>query len=388
MSKKSVTIGVLSEAAPEETRVALVPESARKLVSKGLQVIVSAGAGERAGFPDREYEDAGARILPTFREVVAESEVLLRVLCPQDLWSGVQEVTQMREGLVLVGFLFPSQNLEVVKTLAQQRITAFALDMLPRLSRAQPMDALSSMSTAAGYRSALLAAMHLPRFFPMLMTAAGTLKPARVLVIGAGVAGLQAIATCKRLGAIVDAFDVRPAVKEQVESLGANFLTPDFSLEAEEVSGYARQLSVEEHQAEVKFLQEHIHKYDVIITTALIPGKPAPKLITEEMVSALPSGAVVVDLAAPMGGNCHLTRPGETIQVKGVTIIGPIDLPRTMPSAASQMYSRNISEFLMLFVTRDGIVIDLEDDILRGCLITHEGAVIHESTKTLIASKV
>jgi NAD(P) transhydrogenase subunit alpha len=389
MEGKNVTIGVLNEAAPEETRVALVPESVKKLVSKGTRVLIPKGAGEKAGYADEEYQEAGACLCPDPGEVLAESDVLLRVVGPQDAWNGAQEVAQMKEGVVLVGFLFPAQNPEVVKALAERRITAFALDALPRLSRAQPMDALSSMSTVAGYRAALLSAMHLPRFFPMLMTAAGTLKPARVLIIGAGVAGLQAIATCKRLGAIVDAFDVRPAVKEQVESLGAHFLAPDFSVEAEEdPSGYAKQLSEEAHQAEVQLLQKHFSKYDVVITTALVPGKPAPKLITEEMVRSLPSGAVIVDLAAPAGGNCTLTRPGETIHVGGVTLIGALDLPRTMPGASSQMYSRNITEFLLLFITREGIQINLTDEILRGCLITQGGEIVHEPTKSLLASKV
>ncbi len=389
MQGKSVTLGVPHEAVPEETRVALVPESVRKLVSRGAQVLIVKGAGQRAGYSDEQYQEAGARLCHQQEEVMAESEVLLRVLCPQDLWDGTREVAQIKEGTVLVGFLFPAQNPQVVNALAQRRITTFALDALPRLSRAQPMDALSSMSTVAGYRSALLSAMHLPRFFPMLMTSAGTLKPARVLVIGAGVAGLQAIATCKRLGAIVDAFDVRPAVKEQVESLGATFLCPEFLAEtAEDPSGYAKQLSSEAHQAEVNLLREHFPKYDVVITTALVPGKPAPKLITEDMVKSLPQGAVIVDLAAPMGGNCTLTRPGETIQVEGVTLIGALDLPRTMPTAASQMYSRNITEFILLFVTPEGINTNFDDPILQGCLITHNGEIVHEPTRNLFASGV
>lgn len=377
-------VGVLAERAEGEKRVALTPESTKMLKGKGFELLVEMGAGERAGFPDSSYQEAGAEIAPNAKAVTESAEIVLKVVGPAD-GRPDSEASQMRSGSTLVSFLFPATNLETVQQLSTNGVTAFAMDLIPRITRAQSMDALSSMSTIAGYKGALLAAEHLPKFFPMFMTAAGTMPPARVLVIGAGVAGLQAIATCKRLGAIVEAFDVRPAVKEQVESLGARFVDMPLVMDdAEDASGYAKEVKGDTHVRELELIASRMAKCDVVITTALIPGKPAPILITRDMVGKMPRGSVIVDLAATNGGNCEATSSGQTVCEDGVTIVGSTTLLSDMASDASRMYSRNISEFLLNLAPEGSMKLDMEDQIIRETLVAHEGKVVHEPTRLLL----
>ncbi len=374
-------VGVPKETAAGERRVALVPDSVKRLVASGLTVRVQRGAGLEAGFSDEAYESAGAELRSDDRPIW-EADVVLVVQRPP-----AAALERFREGAVLIGMLQPLSRPELLSELARRKVTSFALEALPRITRAQPMDALSSQSTVAGYKAVLLAAAALPKFFPMLVTAAGTLTPAKVLVLGAGVAGLQAIATARRLGAVVQAFDVRPAVKEEVESLGAQFLAVDTAgLEAEGAGGYAKELSQEQHQRELELLAQHVPQADVIISTALIPGRPAPLLITEEMVRKMKIGSVIVDLAAEAGGNCQLTKPGSEIVEHGVRIIGPVNLASTMPLHASQMYSRNICTFLLHLLKDKKVHLDLEDEITAGCCITHAGEVVHAGVRSLVTA--
>jgi NAD(P) transhydrogenase subunit alpha len=369
-------IGVPKESVPGERRVALVPDAAGKLAKAGHEIRIERGAGTPASFTDDAYRAAGAKVEPGGPGFWAAADAVLRV---QKLSPA--EANLPREGAAVVAMLAPFANREVVETLARRKVTAFSLDLLPRITRAQPMDVLSSMSTVAGYKAVLLAAAATGRFFPMLVTAAGTVPPAKVLILGAGVAGLQAIATAKRLGAVVQAFDVRPAVKEQVESLGAQFIAAEVSPEGEGAGGYAKQLSEEQHRRELELIHRHIKEVDVVISTALIPGRPAPVLITEEMVHDMRSGAVIVDLAAEAGGNCVLTRAGEDVHSNGVTISGPLNLPATLPAHASQMFARNMSSFLT-HITKDGkLNLDFSDEITRGTTVTHAGAVVNEAVK-------
>ncbi len=380
-------LGVLAERAEGEKRVALTPDCAKILKGKGFSVLVEMGAGERAGFTDAAYQEAGAEIAPNGAAVIAAAEIVLKVLGPAD-GSASSEAAGFREGSTLISFLFPASNLETVQTLASRKVTSFAMDLIPRITRAQSMDALSSMSTIAGYRGALLGAEHLPKFFPMFMTAAGTIPPAKVFVIGAGVAGLQAIATCKRLGAIVEAFDVRPAVKEQVESLGARFAEmPHVMDEAEDASGYAKEVSGDTHALELEFIGSRMAKCDVVITTALIPGKPAPTLITKAMVHRMARGSVIVDLAATNGGNCEATVPGQTVVEGGVTVVGSTSLLSDMASDASRMYSRNIMEFLLNLAPEGVMGLNMEDPIIHDTLVTRDGAVVHEPTRLRLEGK-
>lgn len=373
-------LGVPSETVEGERRVALTPDGVKTLKSKGFDVMIESGAGARAGFADDAYHQAGAEIVSGDR-VYEHADIVLKVQGPQD-GSPLSEVNRLRSGSMIVSFLFPTTNLDTTRQLAARNVTAFAMDLVPRITRAQSMDALSSMSTVAGYQAALIAASLLPRFFPMLTTAAGTIPPAKVLVIGAGVAGLQAIAVCKRLGAIVEAFDVRAAVKEQVESLGARFVSmPHLTEDAEDASGYAKEVSSDTHVKELELIASRLPKNDVVITTALIPGKPAPVLITREMVKLMSPGSVIVDLAAPNGGNCEATVPGQTVLVDGVQIAGPTDILSTMAADASRMYSRNLVEFLSLLAPQGTLKLDMEDQILRETLVTHEGKVVHEPTR-------
>jgi NAD(P) transhydrogenase subunit alpha len=364
-------VGVVKESAPEETRVAVVPDTARRLAGDGVEVLVERGAGESATFADADYEEAGARAV-SGDELYAEADVVCRVRKPAP-----DEVARLREGQVLLGLLQPLVDAEPARSLAGRGVTAFSLDSIPRVTRAQPMDALSSQSTVAGYKAVVLAAEHLGKFFPMLTTAAGTIPPAKVLVLGAGVAGLQAIATARRLGAVVSAFDVRPVVKEQVESLGASFLELDVE-GAEGVGGYAVALAEDQHEREQQLIAHHAAASDAVITTALIPGRPAPELITEEAVRGMHSGAVIVDLAAEAGGNCAATKPGETIVAGGVTIVGLTNVPATMPVHASQMYSRNVLAFLGLIVAEGELRLDFEDEIVRDTCVAHGGEVRKE----------
>ncbi len=368
-------VSVPKETIPSETRVALTPDVVKRLVSDGVTARVETGAGEAAWFSDDAYRDAGAEVAA--RDAIWNGEIIVKVNPPT-----TQEVTSLASGSVLVGMLQPLVNLDLISELAKQNVTTFSLDALPRISRAQSMDALSSMSTVQGYKAVLLAAASLGRFFPMLMTAAGTIIPAKVLVLGAGVAGLQAIATARRLGAVVSAFDVRPVVKEQVESLGARFIAAEaMNEEAAGAGGYAKQLSDEQHQRELELIHDNIKDMDAVITTALIPGKRAPILITEEMVSDMKPGSVVIDLAAEMGGNCAITKPGEDVVHHGVKVVGPLNLPASMPTHASQMYAKNMATFLG-HVTKDGeLHLDFDDEITSGTCITKDTRVIHEATR-------
>lgn len=371
-------VGIPTEKAEGEKRVALVPEVAKSLKDKGHSLFLQSGAGAAAGFRDGDYEAAGVTIINDLAALLAESEIVLKVMGPAD--GG--EKLSLREGQILVSFISPLANPGTVKTFLDQKATTFAMELIPRITRAQSMDALSSMSTIAGYKASLMAADRLPKFFPMLMTAAGTLPPAKVLVIGAGVAGLQAIATCKRLGAIVEAFDVRPAVKEQVESLGARFVALQAELaDAEDAGGYAKEISADTHQKELDLLASRLTKNDIVITTALIPNKPAPILITKEMVKLMANGSVIVDLAAPAGGNCEATVPGQNVVVDGVQILGPTNLLSEMAMDASRMYSRNIAEFLFNLAPEGNLNMDMEDPIIRDTLVTHEGRITHEQTR-------
>ena len=363
-------VGVPKETAANERRVALVPETVGRLVKGGLSVLVERGAGSGAFCPDEAYAAAGATVVADRAALFGQADVVLKVQAPAPA-----EVGLCREGAALVALFQPGADPTLLQQLAARKVTAFSLVLLPRITRAQPMDALSSQATVAGYKAVLLAATTAPRFFPMLVTAAGTLPPARVLVLGAGVAGLQAIATARRLGAVVSAFDVRPAVKEQVESLGARFLAMEITESAETAGGYAKQLSEDTHRRELEFLAEQVKAAEIVITTALIPGKPAPRLVTGEAVRGMKPGSVIVDLAAEAGGNCELTEAGTEVHRDGVTILGPVNLPSSLPLHASQMYSKNVSSFLLHLVKDGRLALDFTDDITRDSCVTHSGEV-------------
>ncbi len=367
-------IGVPKETAPGERRVALVPDVVRRLTGQGHEVVVEPGAGAAAGIPDELYAEAGA----VLGAGAWEADVVAKVAPPQP-----DEIGALAGDSVLVGFLAPLTNGAGTKALAATGATAFAMEAIPRISRAQSMDALSSQATVSGYRAVLAAAMEQGRFFPMLMTAAGTIPPAQVLVLGAGVAGLQAIATARRLGAVVTAFDVRAAVKEQVQSLGARFLEVEGSADAEAAGGYARELTESEQQAQRDALAAQIAKSDVVITTALVPGRPAPKLITADAANAMKPGSVIVDLAGEAGGNCALTRPGETYTTdRGVTIASPLNVPSQMAEHASQLYAKNVQSLLELMTGEDGaLVLDFEDAIIAGACVTRGGEIVHEGAR-------
>jgi NAD(P) transhydrogenase subunit alpha len=376
-----LNVAVLSETVEGEKRVALVPEVAKQLIDRGFKVTVESGAGKQAGFPDSQFTEAGATVVPTAKQAIEVSDVVLRVTGPTD--KEVQpDFTEMKSGQVLISFINPGANPRSTAQMAKQGITSFAMELIPRITRAQSMDALSSMSTIAGYKGALLAANHSGKFFPMFMTAAGTMTASKVLIIGAGVAGLQAIATCRRLGAIVEAFDVRPAVKEQVESLGAKFVAMHLVTDdAEDASGYAKEVSADTHIKELELIASRLPKNDVVITTALIPGRPAPILITREMVGRMAPGSVIVDLAAPAGGNCEATVPGQTVEVDGVKIVGITSLLSDMSADASRMYAKNISAFLLNLAPNGEMNMDMEDEIIRTTLVTHNGTIHHEPTR-------
>lgn len=383
-------VGVPKETLPGERNVALVPAVIPALTEAGLEVLVEAGAGSSAGFPDSAYASKGARVLDQRSQVFAQAEVILQVrglgANPQ---AGRADLGLLRPDQIVIGFLEPLTEPEAMKELAGSGVTAFAMELIPRIARAQSMDALSSLATVSGYKAVLLAAGMLPKMFPMLMTAAGTVTPARVLVVGAGVAGLQAIATARRLGAVVQAYDVRPAVKEQVESLGAKFLElPLPTEEAEAAGGYAKAMDEEFYRRQREMMREALAESDVVITTAVVPGKRAPVLITAEMVEGMKPGAVIVDLAAERGGNCELTKPGQTVAHHGVTILGPINLPSTVPYHASQMYARNISNLLLHLVREGEIEIDLEDEITRETLVTRGGEVVHPRVREILGMGV
>jgi NAD(P) transhydrogenase subunit alpha len=371
-----ITIGVLREVAPDETRVALVPEVAAKLRAAGARVLVERGAGTRAQFPDGLWKDV--EFADDAAQVLAASDVLVKVQSPTP-----DEIASLRPGAVTLSFVYGHQRPEVVRALRDNRITAFAMELVPRISRAQSMDALSSQAAAAGYKATLIAADTLDRFMPMLTTAAGTIRPAQVLVIGVGVAGLQAIATAKRLGAIVEAYDVRSATREQVKSLGAKFVETGVSAEGE--GGYARELTADEKAKQQEVLEKHIASADAVISTAAVPGRAAPRIIRREAVARMKPGAVIVDLGADSGGNCELTRAGETVEMDGVRIMGPTNLPAQLPYHASEMYARNVLNFLKPAIDKDGgLAIDWDDEVFAESALTHDGQVRHEPTAKLL----
>ena len=369
-------VAVPRETHPGERRVALVPEAVSRLGSAGLTFLVEAGAGLEAGFTDSAYAEAGAQ-LGTAGQDVHGADVVVRVRAPDPA-----QIAGLREGALLIGFLQPLTSPDLLRDLAASGVTAVSMELVPRITRAQRMDALSSQATIAGYKAALLAASASPRLFPMLMTAAGTIAPAKVLVIGAGVAGLQAIATARRLGAVVQGFDIRPAVKDQVESLGATWVGIEMA-EAEGAGGYAKEVSEEAQRREHEHLHKLVSESDVVITTAQIPGRPAPRLITADMVADMRSGSVIVDLASESGGNCELTRMDEEVQANGVLVLGPANLPATAPLHASQMYARNVTALLQHFVKDGQLNLDFEDEITRESVVTHGGQIVHERVRAL-----
>jgi NAD(P) transhydrogenase subunit alpha len=369
-------IGVVKETAEGERRVALVPEAVRKLSAKQLEVVVERGAGEGALIPDDGFEEAGAKLVGDPAEALS-ADVVLKVAAPNS-----EEISKLGSGSVLIGFLSPLTNGEGVKAIAQSGATSFAVEAIPRISRAQSMDALSSQANIAGYRSALIGAQELGRFYPMLMTAAGTIRPATVLVLGAGVAGLQAIATARRLGAVVQGFDVRAAVKEQVESLGAKFLEFDLGEDLEGSGGYAKELTAEQQQRQQELMAEAIGKCDVVITTALVPGRRAPILVTEKAVELMKPGSVIVDLAGEAGGNCELSEPGQTVVRHDVKILAPLNVPSTMAEHASQLYARNLESLLGLMISEQGeLSLDFEDEVIAGACITRDGEIVHQGAR-------
>ncbi|HEY2603132.1 MAG TPA: Re/Si-specific NAD(P)(+) transhydrogenase subunit alpha [Thermoleophilaceae bacterium] len=370
-------IAVPNESAGGERRVALVPDVVKRLSGKGHEVVVEAGAGEGARIPDALFEEAGATI-----GSLEGADVVVRVTVPSE-----EDIQALPNGSVLVGFLAPLTSPDTTRALASAGVTALAMEAIPRISRAQSMDALSSQASVAGYRATLIGAQELGRFFPMLTTAAGTIPPAKVLVLGAGVAGLQAIATARRLGSQVTAFDVRSVVKEQVQSLGAKFLELDIGADAEAEGGYARELTAEEQQAQQEALNEAIGGFDVVITTALIPGRPAPKLVTAAGVHNMRPGSVIVDMAGEAGGNCELTKPGETIVEDDVVIASPLNLPSTMPEHASQLYARNVMALLELITGEEGeLNMNFDDEVVAGACITRDGEIVNEGAKKAVGA--
>lgn len=382
----TLTFGVVKETYPGERRVALVPDLVPRLTKAGISVCIEAGAGKSAGFLDEVYSSKGAEVLSDRKTVFDRSDVIAQVrglgANPQE---GAADVPLMRKGQVLICQLDPLSEPESCRTLADTGITAFALELLPRITRAQSMDVLSSMATIAGYKAVVMAADMLPRMFPMLMTAAGTVAPARVLIVGVGVAGLQAIATARRLGAVVNAYDIRPAVKEQVESLGAKFVELELETgDAEGKGGYAKAMDEEFYKKQRELMADVAAESEVVITTAAIPGKKAPILITREMVQRMAPASLIIDLAAERGGNCELTRPGETVVEGGVTIVGPLNIASTVPYHASQMYSKNVQTFL-LHLVHDGVIhVDPEDEITRETMVSRNGEVVHARVRVLL----
>jgi NAD(P) transhydrogenase subunit alpha len=376
-------VGVPRETFPGERRVALVPSSVPTLAKGGLEVIVEAGAGAQAGYPDAEYVAKGAKIVPERRDLFAAAEIVLQVLSyGSNDSTGKEDLPLFHSGQVLIGFLRPLGALGPMQEIAAKGVTSFAVELVPRSTRAQSMDALSSMGTICGYKAVLIAADTLPRIFPMLTTAAGTITPGRVLVIGAGVAGLQAIATARRLGAVTSAYDLRPAAKEQVQSLGGRFVElPIEAKDAEDARGYAKAQGEDFYRRQRELLGKVVAENDVVITAAVIPGKKSPLLVTTDMVKGMAPGSVIVDLAAERGGNCELTRPGEEVVEYGVTIIGWFNLASTVPYHASQMYSRNLSAFLLHLVKDGKLGIDTSDEIVRETLLTQDGEVVNKRVR-------
>jgi len=379
-----LTISVLKETVAGENRVALVPESVRRLAKQGITILLQEGAGVEAGFRPKDYETAGAAIVSDYDELLKEGHIFLKVqvVCLQD---GMLEIVDpLNKGSVLIGFMSPFKYIHNIQSLAERELTTFSMELVPRISRAQRMDALSAMSSAAGYKAVLLAASRLNKIFPLMMTAAGTILPANVLVIGAGVAGLQAIATAKRLGARVKAFDTRPIVKEQVESLGAEFIALETSQDAETAGGYAEEMTEDFYRHEHATIGEHLPETDAVITTAQIFGKRAPLLITEEMLQSMNHGSVIVDLAAEQGGNCELTVPGKDVERHGVKILAPLDLPSSLSYHTSEMFSRNVAALLGEMLNEGELNIDLDDEVIAGTMLTHEGKIMNQHVIDLL----
>lgn len=371
-------VGILKETNLNERRVAAVPDTISKMSKAGTEVIVESGAGKNSFIEDKDFEAIGAKIKPDAKTLLSEADIVLKVNRPS-----IEEINNMKEGTVFVGFLNPFSSADIIKRLTEKKITSFAMEMVPRITRAQRMDALSTMSTVAGYKAALIAANACGRFFPMLTTAVGSVPPAKVIVIGCGVAGLQAIATAKRLGAVVTAFDTRPAAGEQAKSLGADFVSMDVAHDqAEDAGGYAKEQSADFYKQEQELIRRYSKDSDIIITTALIPGKRAPLLITEEMVKEMRPGSVIVDLAVEQGGNCELSESGKEVTKYGATILGVLNLPSTLPVHASLLYAKNILAFLNLILP-DGksLKLDLNDEIIKGSMITHNGEITHPALK-------
>lgn len=377
-----VTVFVPKERSTAETRVAATPETVKRLVKEGLRVRVETDAGLRAHLTNERYEEAGAEVSSDLAALWSQADIVLKVGPPAHEIPelGTSEAGALPSGAIVIGLLEPYRQLEMVRQLATGGITSLAMELLPRITRAQPMDALSSQANIAGYKAAILAAHRLGRYFPLLMTAAGTIPPARIVVMGAGVAGLQALATAKRLGAVVEVSDIRPVVKEQVESLGGRFIDLPLDETGEGSGGYAREMSEDFLRRQREILTQHISAADAVITTAQVPGKTAPVLLTREMVESMRPGAVVVDLAAEQGGNCELTRAGEEVDHGGVLILGPPNLAASMPLDASTLYSRNVLSLLLLLVEEGTIRLDLDDEVIAGSLLTHAGEVVHQPT--------
>ena len=376
-------IAVPREKLPGEARVALVPESVKKLVGAGAEVGIESGAGVSAGFSDSEYESAGASVMGR-SDLLPEADVLACVNRPE-----ADDVAKLKSGCVIIGFLKPLDEPSALEPIISKKLSAFAVELVPRTTRAQSMDALSSMATVAGYKAVLIAAERLPRMFPMLMTAAGTVPPAKVLVLGAGVAGLQAIATARRLGAVVEAYDVRAAAGQDVKSLGAKFLEVDLGgIETQDSGGYAKELSPEALQRGRDMVAKRAAISDVVITTAQVPGRKAPLMMTEEAVNGMRPGTVIIDLAASTGGNVALTKPGEAVDHNGVVILGPLNLPATVAGHASQLYSRNLTSFIGLINDKGALKIDMNDDILKGACVTYQGGSVHPKVAAALGISV
>jgi NAD(P) transhydrogenase subunit alpha len=374
-------IGIVTEVRSGEQRVALVPESVRRLASKGVGFVVQSGAGLGAGYSDADYQAVGATVVPTREQVLAEADTLVHVNVPDR-----ESIGSLRKGAASISLLFPLVQHDVVRALRDASVTGISLDRIPRTTLAQSMDVLSSQATVAGYRAVITAANHLPKLFPLFMTAAGRIEPARVVILGAGVAGLVAIGIARRLGAVVEAYDVRAVVKEQVESLGATFIDVGIAADASTAGGYAKEVGEDFQRRANEVIATHLEKADVCITTALIPGRPAPRLVTADMARRMRPGSIIVDLAAEQGGNCELTRPDEIVRDGGVLIVGPTNLPSDAARDASQMFSRNI-EKLVLYILKDGrLDIDFSKEIVKGSVVTHEGSIVDEQVAEAVGA--
>jgi NAD(P) transhydrogenase subunit alpha len=379
--RTKMLVAVPKEIYPGERRVALIPQTVRPLIKAGLEVAIEAGAGESANSPDKDYEAQGARIEPDRHSLLAQADIVLMVRGPGSYpdFPGA-DLDALKEGSALISFTEPLAQPEIMKDLAERKLTVFSMELMPRTTRAQSMDALSSMATISGYKAVLAAADASPKLFPMFMTAAGTITPARVFILGAGVAGLQAIATARRLGAVVEAFDIRPAVKEEVESLGAKFVQLELETqETQDTGGYAKAQSEDFYRRQQELMAERIKNSDAVITTAAVPGKKSPVLISEEVVASMRPGSVIVDIAADKGGNCAVTKPGEKIIHKDVIVIGPLNIPAQVPVHASQMYAKNISTFLLHMVKEGKLELDFEDEITKGAMVAHGGKLVHQA---------